>query len=102
MGRLGRQPRSAHEDHVAMPKAPCPESPIALLYTSEDLTQILRTSLATIIRMRAAKQILAPFRLLGQLRWSAETIHKWIELGMPNEQTFDELQRSAKEAAHAS
>jgi predicted DNA-binding transcriptional regulator AlpA len=82
-----------------MSKAPCPEAPAALLFTSEDLTQILRTSLATIIRMRAARQIPPPLRLRGQLRWPAATIHKWIALGMPDAATFENA--AGEGAAHA-
>ena len=65
----------------AAPPSPAPSAP--LLYSREQLCEVLGISRATLDRLQSAGKVPRPLRLGGQRRWRAEVIHQWIAAGMP-------------------
>jgi predicted DNA-binding transcriptional regulator AlpA len=59
-----------------------------LLYDTSDLCLVLRCSVATIHRLKAANKLPKALRLGGQLRWSTEEVQLWIRAGMPDGQSW--------------
>jgi predicted DNA-binding transcriptional regulator AlpA len=66
---------------------------LPLLVSATDLAQLLRVSLATIWRLRAAGKLPRPATSLGRqlLRWQRSEIESWVEAGMPDLQTWEKL-----------
>jgi predicted DNA-binding transcriptional regulator AlpA len=59
-----------------------------LLYDSSDLCHVLRCSIATLHRLKAANKVPKALRLGGQLRWNAEEVQAWVRAGMPDGRTW--------------
>jgi excisionase family DNA binding protein len=74
--------RTRHPLDQAAPPSPAPSVP-PLLYSREQLCEVLGISRATLDRLQAAGKLPRPLRLGGQRRWRAEEIRQWIAHGMP-------------------
>jgi len=72
--------------------APC-LSP--LLYSARDLAVVLRISVPTVWRLRAAGKLPRPLDALGAqlLRWDAGEIKRWVAAGMPSLDVWQELKQ---------
>src|SRR5262245_27802237 len=55
-----------------------------LLYDSSDLCHVLRCSMPTLHRLKAANKLPKALQLGGQLRWRVEEVQAWIRAGMPD------------------
>jgi hypothetical protein len=62
-----------------------------LTYDTDDLAFVLRSSLATIHRLRAAGKLPRALKLGGQLRWRVEEIKAWCAAGMPDLKTWEAM-----------
>jgi predicted DNA-binding transcriptional regulator AlpA len=72
-----------------------PTALVPLLLSARDLAQLLRVSVPTIWRLRAAGKLPRPIDALGKqlLRWDADELRCWIKAGMPDLATWDKLGR---------
>ncbi len=77
----------AVEQSTADPSVPL------LVYDTSDMRHVLRTSEATLHRLRAAGKLPKALRLGGQLRWCTEEIRRWVEAGMPDQRTWEATKR---------
>jgi predicted DNA-binding transcriptional regulator AlpA len=55
-----------------------------LVYDTRDLCRVLRCSLATLHRLKAAGKLPRSMRLGGELRWDAEEVRAWVAARMPD------------------
>jgi predicted DNA-binding transcriptional regulator AlpA len=55
-----------------------------LLLSATDLAQLLRVSVATVWRLRAAGKLPRPLTALGKqlVRWDADEVRRWVAAGM--------------------
>jgi len=72
-----------------------PTGPAPLLYSAKDLAGLLRVSVPTIWRLRAAGKLPRPLDALGGqlLRWRADEIAEWVRAGMPALDVWEELKQ---------
>lgn len=84
---------SSSANQEVAPSAKAPLQP--LLLSAEDLGQLLRISVATIWRKRAAGKLPRPLDALGKqlIRWDATEIRRWIEAKMPDLKTWEAMNR---------
>jgi predicted DNA-binding transcriptional regulator AlpA len=69
-----------------------PAPPLSpLTYDTNDLAFVLRTSLATIHRLRAAGKLPRALKLGSQLRWRVAEVQAWVTAGMPDLQTWETM-----------
>jgi hypothetical protein len=62
-----------------------------LTYDTDDLAFVLRSSLATIHRLRAAGKLPRALKLGGQLRWRVDEVKAWCAAGMPDLKTWEAM-----------
>jgi predicted DNA-binding transcriptional regulator AlpA len=62
-----------------------------LTFDTNDLAFVLRTSLATIHRMRAAGKLPRALRWGGQLRWRVDEVRAWVAAGMPDLKSWEAM-----------
>ena len=62
-----------------------------LTFDTTDLCFQLRTSPATLHRLRASGKLLKSHRFGSQLRWDAEEVKAWIKAGMPDARTWEAI-----------
>src|SRR5579875_1878545 len=74
------------------------QPPEPLVYDSADMCKVLRSSLATLHRLKAARKLPRPLRLGGQLRWAASEIQEWVAAGMPDQQKWEPIWQAMCEA----
>jgi excisionase family DNA binding protein len=62
-----------------------------LLLSAADLAELLRVSVATVWRLRAAGKLPRPSTALGKqlVRWNREEIDRWVALGCPPLATWE-------------
>jgi hypothetical protein len=78
---------------VAQPGATADQRPVLepLTYDTDDLAFVLRSSLATIHRLRAAGKLPRALKLGGQLRWRVDEVKAWCAAGMPDLKTWEAM-----------
>lgn len=54
-----------------------------LLLSAEKVAEVLDISIRTLWRLRAARQIPAPIRVGGSVRWRTKDLEVWIAKGCP-------------------
>src|SRR5262245_3960456 len=87
--------RDATGQDGSVPASAGPRPPLEpLTYDTDDLAFVLRTSLATLHRLRAAGKLPRASRLGGQLRWPAEEIRAWVRAGMPDLKTWEAMRQT--------
>ena len=66
-----------------------------LLLSAADLAQLLRVSVPTIWRLRAAGKLPRPLDALGKqlVRWDADEIRRWVKAGMPDLKSWEAIDR---------
>jgi predicted DNA-binding transcriptional regulator AlpA len=92
--RLAALPKAAdHGGECAVPSAEqAPHRDLSpLTFDTNDLAFVLRTSLATLHRLRAAGKLPRALRLGGQLRWRVEEVKAWCAAGMPDLKTWEAM-----------
>ena len=62
------------------------------LLTAKQLGGLLSLSKRQIFRLSSCGKLPAPIRIGGAVRWSSETIRRWLSLGAPDRRTFDAVQ----------
>jgi predicted DNA-binding transcriptional regulator AlpA len=77
-----------------------PQTPEPLVYTTADLVVVLRTSAATLHRMKAAGKLPRPIRWGGKLCWRVADVQAWVAAGMPDLKTWEVLHPPANAAGH--
>lgn len=85
--------RPANPPPTAGPaETPAPALP-PLLLSAPDLAQLLRVSVATVWRLRAAGKLPRPSTALGRqlLRWDRREVEVWVTAGMPDLKTWEAL-----------
>lgn len=67
-----------------------------LLLSAADLAQLLRVSVPTIWRLRAAGKLPRPLDALGKqlIRWDADEVRRWIVAKMPDLKTWGAMNRT--------
>jgi hypothetical protein len=63
------------------------------LLTRHDLAALLRISLRTLDRQRAAGEVLEPLAGPGQPRWLASEVVAWIAAGRPRAEAWRRVRR---------
>jgi predicted DNA-binding transcriptional regulator AlpA len=82
------------EPESSFAKRPIPQLH-PLLLSAADLAQLLRVSVPTIWRLRAAGKLPRPLDTLGKQlgRWNTDEIRRWVTAGMPNLKTWEAMNR---------
>lgn len=70
---------------------PAGSAPEQLVYDTADLCHVLRISVATLHRLKAAGKLPRARKLGSQLRWEASEIREWVAAGMPDLQRWEAL-----------
>jgi hypothetical protein len=68
-------------------------SGLQTLLNRVDLAELLRVSLRTLDRQRAAGEILDPLPGPGQPRWRAAEVGAWLEVGRPRAEAWRRWRR---------
>ena len=63
-------------------------NPPSHLLTAKALGQMLSLSKRQVFRLNSCGKIPAPIRIGGAVRWSAQQIHDWLEVGAPDRRTW--------------
>jgi len=66
------------------------------LLTAQALGQMLSLSKRQIFRLNSCGKIPAPIRIGGSVRWSENTIAKWLAAGAPDRKTFEAMREVEK------
>ena len=62
------------------------------LLNAKTLGEMLSLSKRQVHRLNSCGKIPAPIRIGGAVRWSSETIRRWLRLGAPDRRAFEVLQ----------
>ncbi len=82
-------------DTLAPPStSPAGSAPEPLVYDTADLCHVLRVSIATLHRLKAAGKLPRARKLGGQLRWDASEIREWVSAGMPDLQRWEAIRNA--------
>jgi predicted DNA-binding transcriptional regulator AlpA len=73
---------------------PASSAPEPLVYDTADLCHVLRLSVATLHRLKAAGKLPRARKLGGQLRWNVSEIREWVGAGMPDLNRWEALQNA--------
>ena len=66
------------------------------LLNAKAFGQRLSLSKRQIFRLNSCGKIPAPIRIGGAVRWSEETIRRWLSCGAPDRKTFEAMQEAEK------
>ena len=64
------------------------------LLSAEAVGKMLSLSRRQIFRLNSSGKIPAPIRIGGAVRWSEETIRRWLSYGAPDKKTFEARQEA--------
>ncbi|MHC5001131.1 MAG: helix-turn-helix transcriptional regulator [Planctomycetota bacterium] len=70
------------------------------LISAKQLGQLLALSKRQVFRLNACGKIPKPVKIAGAIRWSEQTISKWISMGCPDRWEF-EVRMDGKGATNA-
>lgn len=71
----------AKDSNVELPAAAAKET--NLLLSAEKVAELLDISIRSLWRLRASRQIPAPIRVGGSVRWRTKDLEAWIAKGCP-------------------
>ncbi|MEJ2705600.1 MAG: hypothetical protein P8Z79_24440 [Sedimentisphaerales bacterium] len=66
------------------------------LLTVKTLAERLSLSKRQIHRLNSAGRLPKPLRIGGSIRWSSDTICRWLSLSAPDRRTFEAMQGDQK------
>lgn len=66
------------------------------LLTAKALGEMLSLSKRQVFRLNSCGKIPAPIRIGGAVRWSEQTIRRWLAAGAPDRETFEAIQKAQK------
>ena len=70
---------------------------IEKLLTAHEVGEMLSLSKRQIFRMKSAGLICAPLRVgAGAIRWRQSEIERWIELGCPDRESFEQMKEAER------
>ena len=64
------------------------------LMNVKELAVLLGVAVRTTWRLRSAGKLPSPIRIGKSVRWSAKTIGAWIDMGCPDQETFEATLRN--------
>ena len=67
------------------------------LLTAKALGEMLSLSKRQVFRLNNCGKLPAPIRIGGSIRWSENTIAKWLKAGAPDRKTFKAMQQTGGE-----
>jgi len=65
------------------------------LIAALELAQMIGTSVRTVMRYRADGRLPAAVDIAGLIRWRLTDIEQWLELGCPDQKSFDDMVQAA-------
>ena len=66
------------------------------LLDARQLAKMLSYGVRTVWRLRASGAIPAPIQVGQGVRWNADTIRHWIDLGCPDRDTFERVTKDGR------